>query len=771
MYRKTVLVLAIVFFIFSSLFTITLANGADYEYDIITISLPAEIFPGDPVTIATTFQNSGSEPIPEGTTLQLNICIFDTAETNNTSPETCPDENVLDNKFEYTLEEDISAGDFYVLKTTITAPVAGEYSLIAELSITESGEPVSETQSFSVTDPLPATLSRLFAGLGIFFAVMAVVSAGTEVVVDWIKIGLGLKSKPTAMQTLNALKVEIPGKLESLGVERKDVEYISTQFDTLSQNLNSVSKGVVDFSTLKKFPPIQKFLEPLETLYQKTLLENLPDIILDLLEIKGDDKKRIKPQIETTIHEFLKTFTFPADAEKMFIRISDQIKDETDKTEAELQELLTTSNQKLKLQLEQLLKNGFSQLQENAISAIPSLADHIAEHFPFIISTDGETSTPKKPFQFISTKDLETALSSAISSIDASDISVDIISEWLNKIADLLMNATADNIHQWLKQQEATLIGDGRVKVEKELITLVNNLGFSFNDKLEFGLKSALDQIEQVVTQQTDTYIEGTKKLLIQLEGARNDIQSPIRKFWRGLRKTEQLGIYGLILAILPILIAIFVLPLIPFEGSVGLWTKLLLGLIFLLLSSLITKTLGDLGPSISEIIGRFEKWFNTTIKGEGEDNQDYLGEPNPDIIKIIEEIGTTSLAAVLHKLETMHNDQEETRLRWLSAVTVVIGIGIAYLLRIDTITLLESIVPGLAEKLHVETVTVEAAKNIWSFEHPLTIGIVLTGLAASAGSKFWHDQLDRLQMIKKQSEDAAKLLSKVRGIIPTEEK
>ncbi|VAW42055.1 hypothetical protein MNBD_CHLOROFLEXI01-2922, partial [hydrothermal vent metagenome] len=31
-----------------------------------------------------------------------------------------------------------------------------------------------------------------------------------------------------------------------------------------------------------------------------------------------------------------------------------------------------------------------------------------------------------------------------------------------------------------------------------------------------------------------------------------------------------------------------------------------------------------------------------------------------------------------------------------------------------------------------------------------LTAGIILTGLAASAGSGFWHDQLSRLQSIKK---------------------
>jgi hypothetical protein len=38
---------------------------------------------------------------------------------------------------------------------------------------------------------------------------------------------------------------------------------------------------------------------------------------------------------------------------------------------------------------------------------------------------------------------------------------------------------------------------------------------------------------------------------------------------------------------------------------------------------------------------------------------------------------------------------------------------------------------------------------------NPLTAGIVLAGLAASAGSSFWHDQLKRLQAVKKGTESA----------------
>ena len=38
---------------------------------------------------------------------------------------------------------------------------------------------------------------------------------------------------------------------------------------------------------------------------------------------------------------------------------------------------------------------------------------------------------------------------------------------------------------------------------------------------------------------------------------------------------------------------------------------------------------------------------------------------------------------------------------------------------------------------------------------HDLTAGVLLTGLAASAGSGFWHDQLTRLQSVKQGAEAA----------------
>ena len=52
-----------------------------------------------------------------------------------------------------------------------------------------------------------------------------------------------------------------------------------------------------------------------------------------------------------------------------------------------------------------------------------------------------------------------------------------------------------------------------------------------------------------------------------------------------------------------------------------------------------------------------------------------------------------------------------------------------------------------------------------------LDAGILLSGLAASAGSAFWHDQLDRLQVAKKAVGQVRAVVETVRGESQIEQK
>ena len=67
----------------------------------------------------------------------------------------------------------------------------------------------------------------------------------------------------------------------------------------------------------------------------------------------------------------------------------------------------------------------------------------------------------------------------------------------------------------------------------------------------------------------------------------------------------------------------------------------------------------------------------------------------------------------------------------------------------IDAAILLNEAVPGISAKinamLNVSGEKLHALLPALPEGHALTAGIILTGLAANAGSAFWHDQLDRL--------------------------
>ncbi len=81
-------------------------------------------------------------------------------------------------------------------------------------------------------------------------------------------------------------------------------------------------------------------------------------------------------------------------------------------------------------------------------------------------------------------------------------------------------------------------------------------------------------------------------------------------------------------------------------------------------------------------------------------------------------------------------------------ALSVIIGVVLAYMLQVDAAALLTDFLPESVNFLSTEYVLVPG----WL---PISAGIILTGLGASAGSGFWHDQLGRLQTVKKQAEAA----------------
>ena len=117
--------------------------------------------------------------------------------------------------------------------------------------------------------------------------------------------------------------------------------------------------------------------------------------------------------------------------------------------------------------------------------------------------------------------------------------------------------------------------------------------------------------------------------------------------------------------------------------------------------------------------------------------------------------------AGKLLEIERRDKREADSRIQQMRLTSVVVGTVLAYLLQIDSADLLRDLFPKNANFLSVALVQENAAFFTWLGSklsltmHDLTAGVLLTGLAASAGSGFWHDQLSRLQSVKQTAETA----------------
>ncbi|MCP4420281.1 MAG: hypothetical protein GY805_27055 [Chloroflexi bacterium] len=128
------------------------------------------------------------------------------------------------------------------------------------------------------------------------------------------------------------------------------------------------------------------------------------------------------------------------------------------------------------------------------------------------------------------------------------------------------------------------------------------------------------------------------------------------------------------------------------------------------------------------------------------------------------------SSEAATKLLELEQHDKELTsrRIRRTRFIAVLFGIFIAYMLQIDSADLLQDLFPSDANFLHLTLLPSSFfffnwIGNLFNLTmNDLTAGVILTGLAASAGSGFWHDQLSRLQSIKKGVDQAQAALQPI---------
>ncbi len=123
-----------------------------------------------------------------------------------------------------------------------------------------------------------------------------------------------------------------------------------------------------------------------------------------------------------------------------------------------------------------------------------------------------------------------------------------------------------------------------------------------------------------------------------------------------------------------------------------------------------------------------------------------------------------TTAARIILQEQGRHEEDAKMRVKWLRFTSVVVGIGLAYILRVDSGNLLGDLLPtGILTTALTQDQTVSLLGREMVL-HRVTAGIILTGLAASAGSSFWHDQLSRLRTAKDVSEEVIKAVQKIQS-------
>jgi hypothetical protein len=98
-------------------------------------------------------------------------------------------------------------------------------------------------------------------------------------------------------------------------------------------------------------------------------------------------------------------------------------------------------------------------------------------------------------------------------------------------------------------------------------------------------------------------------------------------------------------------------------------------------------------------------------------------------------------IAVYMAALRAKFAMDERKRITILRIIAAAIGIVIAMMLKIDTFDIVGSLLPT-----NVRAILTASGGQFG--------GTVITGLAASAGSSFWHDQLGRLRAIKDSAKE-----------------
>jgi hypothetical protein len=643
------------------------------------------VYPGADVVVQLTLTNEGTAAVPIGADVRVQLFV----RTLGDNPR-----QVYGSEARAISEAPgLEPGNSVAVTETLVAPAEGDYLLVAALTV--NGATEEQEELLAVRSALPPEVARLFATLAIFAAVMAIMAVGSEVVIDCVKLFLGLKEKVTALEALDLLKEELPGQLAELGVDEESLH----KLDALAGQLAGTLQPVTDLAGV----------------YEKVKDGLFGEAVQALKAIEA-----LQPGT------------------------------------AEIDRQLAALKEQAKLGI----RKGFALLRERLPLPQP-LTEPVQDYL--LGQIDGVT--------------IETA--------------ANLLGTVLKTLQDTVFKHGPEWTGAWLRSQVDSLLtqGHGEImkRVNQDVVGTLQELGFGEKtvEAMRTNLEGALDSVEHTVRNKANTYSLAVQGLIEAVEERRNAMQSPVRKIYRRLRNSDRVTVCGLgtwaLLTLVGVVVTLWV------NGAWRGWV-VVLGLVAGVVAGGVVnvwimgredarKASGRPGgeqrrvPKLGEMLRWIEVQYNRLLGRDAQPSEKY-GQVDEAILRQIQGMGPTTVAKVLLQREDFHQDQETSRLRILRAISIGVGIVLAYLLQVDALLLLEPALPGTA-KMDFVILSGQQLNAFWavfSANLNLTAGIILTGLAAGAGSKFWRDLLGRLQATKKQAESAAILLRKTRSALGLEE-
>ncbi|MEA3396194.1 MAG: hypothetical protein U9R05_01890, partial [Chloroflexota bacterium] len=574
-------------------------------------------------------------------------------------------------------------------------------------------------------------LSKTLGILAVYAAFMAALAAGVEVITDLFRPIFGLERQPQAMETLQGMKEWLPATLKEMDATPE----AQARLQGFLTELEQTAQDVTDAAQPEKIAQeIQK--------WALATVKSAGGLLVGQVDAKlGELVNRLLPQesFEQAVKHTLAQLNLQGlglDAQTIAALVE------------RVQEQAQTLVQQVYVKVIRgdSLEQAIIETLQNLMAQLPPAAQLSDEQLAAVLQKIERGVLESLP---IKGPALEQAVATTRQFLQALQGSAQ-FSPAMSELKELLQGLGLKTpqidqvIAKALEMMEVLAESQQLAQKKAELQTLLQGFGLEPSQAAEIVAKAldalnALkggDAVQQIINLASS--LDAFSDMLNVVEAERHDMTGYLRRLWRALRDWEGWGL----------------LRRLPDKPQ---WAELRK-----------RSALGALCYLLEKA------WNYLWGKGEPGVQQDHTLILTPD-----------TAAQTLRERDRFHRQRESIRQRQLRLVTVIVGFVLAFWLRVDSLELLKPLFGGNLPKalfmdgniltleqifenlLNVQWKVAEwtgLGKLLFSWIAIATPGMLISGLAASGGSSFWHDQLDRLRAAKQTTEQVSTVVSVLSG-------